>query len=173
MSQVTHAGAQVRSQAPDARWIGGEAGHLTLAFLGAVPAEAVAPLALALTTATARHRPFTLELRASGIFGGPRRARVLWIGVGGDLAALQALHGDVFETLMGLGHDLDARPFHPHLTLARARSPNGDPGLAAAARQLADRDFGAQVVTEGRLYESHLGRGGARHEVLARLPLPR
>jgi 2'-5' RNA ligase len=160
--------ARVRSLAPGARWSGVETGHLTLAFLGAVAGNRVPAIAATLQAVAAGHRSFTIALGDRGVFGGRRRPRVLWVGVTGDVAALGALRADVAEAVQAVGVPLESRPFHPHLTLARARSPHGDPGLAAAAAALADRRFGEQSVGEFVLYESHLGPAGARHEPLIR-----
>jgi len=162
---------RVRALAPEARWAALDAGHLTLAFLGATPDERVEAIAGALGEAVSAHRPFALGLAGCGVFGGPRRPRVLWAGVRGDAGALHGLQRAVDAALRAAGCPLEARPFHPHLTLARARTPRGDPALAAAARALDGLDAGTWTVADLALYESHLGRGGARHEALRRWPL--
>ncbi len=171
IGRVAEQVARVRPLAAGARWTGGDAGHLTLAFLGAVAGDLLPSIAAALPAVAARHRPFTIGLSGSGLFGRPRRARVLWAGVTGDIEAMCALQADVSAALRGLGLPLEPRPFRPHLTLARARSPHGEPGLAAAAAALANCRFGEQSVGEFVLYESHLSPAGARHEPLIRCRL--
>jgi len=163
--------AQVRGLAPRARWAAPGTGHLTLAFLGATPDSRVAAIAAAVGDAVRGHGPFDLGVAGCGLFGGGRRPRVLWAGVRGDLDALHALQRAVADGLRGAGCDMDTRPFRPHLTLARARAAHGDPALAAAARALDGLDAGEQPVADVVLYESHLGRAGARHEALGRWPL--
>ncbi|MGB8260062.1 MAG: hypothetical protein WCE75_06915, partial [Terracidiphilus sp.] len=64
------------------------------------------------------------------------------------------------------------RPFHPHITLARAR----ERGPSAALRGLGARLgtpplIPAFTAREFLLYESFLGPGGSRYEVRARFPL--
>jgi RNA 2',3'-cyclic 3'-phosphodiesterase len=167
-AEVARAVAQVRGLAPRARWASGEAAHLTLAFHGAVADDLVPAVADAVRWAAARHRPFMLEVRGAAVFGSPRRPRVLWMGVGGEVAALAAVQSDVAASLERVGLAPEDRAFHPHLTLARARDQRGDPGLAACARALADARLGAQPVTAIVLYESRLGHDGARHHALAR-----
>src|SRR5262249_11816634 len=51
----------------------------------------------------------------------PRRPRVLWLGLSGDLAALAGLQGNVEAVCAALGFAPEARPFAPHLTLGRLR----------------------------------------------------
>ena len=49
---------------------------------------------------TARgHRPLRLCVEGSGVFGGRRSPRVLWLGVGGELEALRALHAELTSAL--------------------------------------------------------------------------
>ena len=167
-ADVARAVDHVRGLAPRARWASGETAHLTLAFHGAVADDLVPAVADAVRWTAARHRRFTLEVRGAAVFGSPRRPRVLWAGIGGDVAALAAVQGDVAAGLERVGLAREDRPFHPHLTLARARDLRGDPGLVACARALADARFGAQPVPAIVLYESRLGHGGARHCALAR-----
>lgn len=171
MSALDAQVARVRSLAPAARWAALEAGHLTLAFLGATPQHTVEAIVAAVDDAVRGCGPFGLGVSGCGVFGSPRRPRVLWAAVRGDLDALHALQRAVAQSLRAAGCTLEARPFHPHLTLARARAPHGEPGLAAAARALEGLDAGDQAVEEVVLYDSYLGRDGARHEVLRRYPL--
>jgi 2'-5' RNA ligase len=147
-----------------------DAAHLTLAFHGAVARDLVPAVGEAVVAVSAGRRRFDLVLTGAGTFGSPRRPRVLWAAVGGQLEALTSAHTDLVAALHALGLPGEDRAFHPHVTLARARNPRGDPGLAAAARALADRPFGRQAVSELVLFESRLGPGGARHLAVARGP---
>ena len=56
-----------------------------------------------------------------GVFPNPRRPRVLWAGLDGDLATLSALQIAVDQAVETLGLPKDDRPFSPHLTLGRVR----------------------------------------------------
>jgi 2'-5' RNA ligase len=101
----SHLGA-TRTSNPD-QW------HITLAFLGEVPA--VEPLSPGLRDAAARHDPFDLRLAGSGSFG----RRATWVGVGGDVAALRALAAAVQAACRDAGVDLERRAYRPHLTVGR------------------------------------------------------
>ncbi len=108
------------------RWTGPDGWHLTLAFLGEVPAERLPELEAALAVAVAGHGAHRLRLAGSGRFGD----RALWAGVEGDTGALRQLAGAacgaaagvVGEGVLGEG---GAFRFVPHLTLARTGSPRG------------------------------------------------
>ena len=70
------------------------------------------------------------------------------------------------------GVAVEERPYHPHVTLARAK---GD-GKGGALRKLkgvakSEVEFPAFSAREFLLYESFLNAQGARHEVRERFPL--
>jgi len=160
-----------RGVAPDAKWVRPTAIHLTLAFLGNVD-EALAPrIAAALLPVAARHPPIDLAARGIGTFGGGRRPRVLWAGLEGQVAALQALQADVEAALVPLGYRPEERAFKPHLTLARAREARGDPALGDARDALGERDLGDFTCGELILYQSLLSPHGAKYVALVRHPL--
>jgi 2'-5' RNA ligase len=137
--------------------------HLTLRFLGEVQESTATVLEAQLAATEARS--FDLELATVGTFGG-RRARVVWLRVGGDLGRLRELAGAVEAVCQAAGAEPERRPFRPHLTVARARGREAElpelPPLPATERWPA---------TEFVLYESRLGRGGAVHTALRRYAL--
>ncbi len=96
---------------PPAQW------HLTLHFLGAVPRARLPALREALRLPCMPFAPFTLTL------GQP----ALWRGGTAVLEAaaaprLLALHAALGSALLAEGLRVEARPYRPHLTLAR-RAP--------------------------------------------------
>ncbi len=102
--------------------------HVTLKFLGELPATAAADLGERLERVA--YAPFTAPVTGLGLFGG-RRPRVLWLGFGGDeLVALQQQVDRCFEGLFALETD-----YQPHLTLARLKSA---PRAEVLQQQLAE-----------------------------------
>jgi 2'-5' RNA ligase len=117
---------------PHMRWNRIEDWHVTLAFLGELPAGMVPLLRPPLANLAAEHHPLRLALRGSGSFDG----RVLWSGIDGDLDDLRVLAADVRTAVKNCGVALEDRPLRPHLTLARAR--RGDrSSVAEIAERLA------------------------------------
>ena len=92
--------------------------HVTLAFLGEVPAEQLPGVERALDTVTVP-KGIPLRLRGGGRFG-RGRSGVLWAGVDGDLAGL---HANVRQQLRAADLPYDERPFTPHLTVAYTDDP--------------------------------------------------
>ena len=148
--------------------------HLTLKFLGNVPLARVDAIATEVSKAVANSRRFDLELGGVGVFPDRSRARVLWVGVGGDVPSLIDLQSDVEGAMSGLGFAKERRPYSPHLTVARVneRASATDRRLAADAL-FATRFQGGQriAVTAVVLMQSILGREGAKYRRLAHIPL--
>jgi 2'-5' RNA ligase len=70
------------------------------------------------------------------------------------------------------GFAAEDRPFHPHVTLARAKGDNRKNALRQLKQRVTENvGFPAFVATEFRLYEAFLGAGGSRHEIRGLFPL--
>ncbi|HUP23000.1 MAG TPA: RNA 2',3'-cyclic phosphodiesterase [Thermoanaerobaculia bacterium] len=161
--------APLGQRLPAARYTPASYLHLTLHFFGERSAQHVAEIAVALEPVLAEHRPFELEIEAAGAFPASR-PRVLWLGIARS-ESLLSLHRDVTQALAALGEELEERPYHPHLTLARAKAPwrRGHlETLRDALRELGEESFGVQSIV---IFESHLGPGGSRHEKRVELRL--
>ncbi|MBC7222928.1 MAG: RNA 2',3'-cyclic phosphodiesterase [Anaerolineae bacterium] len=132
--------ARLRKELPASalRWVRPEGIHLTLQFLGNVPAEQVPAIVRALEGACAEVPPLTMEVGGLGCFPDVRRPRVLWVGVEEPTGQLLRLQRHVAQALEPLGYEPDRRGFHPHLTLARA---------ARSARPADLRQVGAWVAS--------------------------
>ena len=154
------------------RWTPPEQIHLTLKFLGNIPADSAPELETALRRACTGMVPF--ELCAEGLGGFPdlRRPRVLWIGVGGALDALQQLQAAIARETDRWG-EREERAFHPHLTWGRVRTTRKREldDLGAAIRSVFAARWGSWRVTRVDLMRSELDPDGARHCCLATVPL--
>jgi RNA 2',3'-cyclic 3'-phosphodiesterase len=165
--------APVRAAHPEVRWTDEAGWHLTLAFIGEVPAPG--PVLDAVGPVAAWHRPATLTLGDAGRFGD----RVLWLAIRDEPAgALVDLAADVGAGLVDAGllpadDPAVTRPLRAHLTLARRRRDPIDDRLVTAVRdRLGDADAergDARSWPSERVevWRSHVGRGPARYEVVA------
>ncbi|MFF4651729.1 RNA 2',3'-cyclic phosphodiesterase [Streptomyces sp. NPDC001380] len=166
------------------RWTEPDSWHLTLAFLGEVPEEALPDLEERLARAARRHEAHRLSLAGGGRFGD----RALWAGVRGDTPALRRLAASVQAAARRAGAPAadDDRPYRAHLTLARSSVPRGAPhrpprgtpdrdrpDLRALAAELAGFRGTAWEAVEVQLVRSLLGAGPARYTVLRSWPLGR
>ncbi|MBK1733804.1 RNA 2',3'-cyclic phosphodiesterase [Halorhodospira abdelmalekii] len=88
--------------------------HLTLAFIGA--ADTAYATCLAEAAQAVRFEPFAIELRGLGCFG---KREVLWLGDVTPREPLDRLALDLSAALKPCGFQPEARPFYPHVTVAR------------------------------------------------------
>lgn len=101
------------------RFVAPDSFHVTLAFLGEVPADRVGLVCEVLREACAAQPPITSTLGPLGSFGRARRA-TLWQGFARGVDELAGLAGDVRECLAEAGLSFDPAAFVPHVTLMRA-----------------------------------------------------
>jgi 2'-5' RNA ligase len=154
-----------RSPRPSARWARIEVAHITLKFIGEVPAETTELIKAAL----ARIRlpePIEMKFRNVGFFPNNRRPRVLWAGIeaGAELGALAAA---IETSLEPLGIAREQRVFSPHLTLARFETPRGLDELHDAIAAAGSLEFGGDIAKEFHLYQSIHKPAGAEYTRLA------
>jgi len=143
------------------RWVRREQMHLTLRFLGDTAVAHLPNLQQALSQLVTQHHPLQLRLHGVGAFPNQKRPRVVWAGLAGDLAPLQAMQADLEARLVGLGWEREKRPFNPHLTLGRVKDARLARGLRWDVR-LAEVGFG---VTAVQLMQSELRPSGAVYTV--------
>lgn len=161
--------ARLRQGCPGWRWLPVEGIHLTFRFLGEVRSEAVALQRRAWLEAARSCAPVSFRLGETGAFPSLARPRVLWIGVAEESppGGLTTLASAIEDAARREGFAPEDRPFHPHLTLARAaRGERPTPPGASAPRLGAT--LGSYQVA---LFLSELGPKGARYTRLEVFPL--
>lgn len=151
------------------KWVSTEGIHITLKFLGNVEDARLPDLAEALQSALETVQPFSLQTGAPGAFPNVRTPRVLWVGLDGDIEALQVLYRAGEKALAPLGFPPEERPFAPHLTLGRVR----ETATSADRRQLGQALAGLVVekalkitVDAVHIMKSDLSPAGARYTKL-------
>jgi len=173
--------ARLKAAGANVKWTRLEQIHLTLAFLGNVPADELDLLAEAEREAVAEFGRLTLRATGTGQFPPGGRPRVVWVGVQADEGDLMGLQESVARAAAPFAEKQEHRAYHPHLTLGRVRqgrrgrrSGGGAGDLAALSRAVAE---GAEATgplfdaDEVVVFQSDLGREGPTYTALARLPL--
>ncbi|KPK13301.1 MAG: hypothetical protein AMJ56_02375, partial [Anaerolineae bacterium SG8_19] len=131
------------------RWVRPENIHLTLKFLGDTTVERLNQISGGLDRVGGDNPQIDLNLNKLGCFPNPRRPRIVWVDVNGDLDSI--------------GWELDKRKFHPHLTLGRVKNSLQVEGSGLP--------WGSQVkpvtftVDSLKLYESVLKSSGAVYSI--------
>jgi len=109
------------------KWVDPGGIHLTLKFLGNIPSKRITEITGAIEEAAQGISPFHLEISGLGAFPSLRQARVLWVGIGGEVDKLSRLQQNIDSALAVLGFANEERSFVPHLTLARIRQGASPP----------------------------------------------
>ncbi|HEY41708.1 MAG TPA: RNA 2',3'-cyclic phosphodiesterase [Dehalococcoidia bacterium] len=156
------------------RWVDPRGIHLTLKFLGDVAVDRLDNITAALREAASGVSPFRLEVGGLGVFPNPRRVRVAWVGISGELDRLRQLQQRVESSLAEIGFPAEPRGFTPHLTLARVRDQVSPEERQNFGRLIESTDFKAtQNITVDMVFlmRSQLTRQGAIYSRLSSVGL--
>lgn len=151
------------------RWVPTDQWHVTLAFYGEVAVDVVPQLTERLARVAAKSPQLTLSLAGAATFPRqPARARVVHIGVAGDVDVLTRLAERCTAAARKCGIAVEDRKFRPHLTLARARRGAFDARDVVAG--LSSYRSESWTATSIRLVHSTLG-ARVTHEPLEEFAL--
>jgi 2'-5' RNA ligase len=167
IDELSTISARLKSRDDGLRWTAPESWHITLQFLGNTSHEQYE------CVVTRLHKlhlpPVPIRLEELDFFD---RAGVFFAGICITPELLQ-LQERVTAMTAPCGFVPEARPFQPHITLARGKGKGTRQGLRELKTKLEDRKsrppkFTRFVAREFLLYESFLGSGGARYEIRER-----
>jgi 2'-5' RNA ligase len=155
--------------------------HLTLKFLGDVPVSRISTLSEACANAARQSASFELVVKGCGMFPPHGRPKVLWVGIqgrgpdsassqvllsGNSQSPLMLLHTSIEDACAAAGFAPEARPYHPHLTIARLRESKDARALAEQHEQIGFPEH-AFTVSEIILFRSELSSQGSKHTALS------
>lgn len=164
--QLTRLSLRLRAKDDGLRWSVPGSWHITLQFLGNTqPVQYEC-----LTTQLSRLRTHSLTVHLDGV-GFFDRAGIFYAGI--QLTpALLALQQKIVAVTAQCGFKPEARPYRPHITLARSKGKAGARGLRHLQNTLhAQPVFPSFFATEFLLYESTLTPSGSIYTVRQRFPL--
>lgn len=151
------------------RWVKPEGMHLTLKFIGDFERARIKELEEVLKLGLAGKPALSLALARLGAFPEARKARVLWVGLEGDIGPLADLAVTCDELTAKLGVASEQKNFSPHLTLARAAGQEFAYLEELVAKvQVEPLAFS---VAEAQLIESQLRPGGSLYKLVRDFPL--
>ena len=153
------------------KWVEPSNLHVTLKFLDEITEEQRQAVEAMLARIAANEPSFQLGVEGVGAFPSLTSPRVIWVG----LAAGKETATRIAEAIEREGAKIslrkEERPFSPHLTLGRVRSPRHRQQLAQQLREVAWHPPAAWQVSSLTLYQSVLSSTGPHYTVLADFPL--
>lgn len=151
-------------------WVNPASIHLTLKFIGELPEDKADRACEMLVEAAKGIKPFTVTVEGIGAFPTLKAPRVIWARVRED-TPLMTLAANIEERLAGAGIEKDERPFHPHLTLCRIKSPSEGRELSRLIEGQKPQIMMDFPVRSFVLFRSELRAGGAIHTPLKTVSL--
>jgi 2'-5' RNA ligase len=170
-SRILQAATSLAPALPLVRWSRKvENLHVTLKFLGNVPAERLDQLGGTLMQRLQAVSPFAITMRSFGGFPSLRAASIIWAGIDDPQQGLAGVAAIVEEVTATFGFEAEDRVFRGHVTVGRTREREAVDARAALA-SWSDHAFGEVAVGEICIYESQLGREGSTYVLRCRAPL--
>ena len=161
---------KLKESGSDIKWVPYENLHLTLKFLGATGEELIDEMKSALYKKLSHYAPFYIKIGGVGYFPGGRDPRVIWIGIE-EQGSLADICRNVEEVMLKFGYPREARPFSPHLTIGRVRSPRRVAEVIKRLDEFRTIAFDEFEVKGVALMKSELKPGGAEYTCLAEISL--
>jgi len=144
--------------------------HCTVKFLGNVEKDRLPALGGIMEQVADGVPPIRIRYGGIGFFPNIKSPKVCWIGVEDPTESLQRLFRNLEGALSKIGFPADDRPFHPHLTLGRIRSPRNTGSLIELAESCTFEPEEAHI-TAIALMQSELQPSGSIYTVQKSVPL--
>lgn len=161
----------LRKAGADVKWVQPGNLHITLKFLGEVAEEKTALIVETARRALKGYRQFEITLSRLGTFPPAGKPRVIWIGIEDAGGQLVAMGRSLEEAFAQIGFPAEPRPFKPHLTLGRVRSPRGVERLQTVLAKSAMPATKSMNVEKVLLFRSVLTSAGPIYTVLEKIDL--
>jgi 2'-5' RNA ligase len=155
----------------DVKWVSPQGIHLTLKFLGNIRQDDVERISQCVREVVSAWEPFEVRIQGMGGFPSSRNPRVIWVGLDQGKGSVHSLQQAIEKKSAELFFPPEGRPFSPHLTLGRVRSPRGKMALAQVLEKNKEVEVGAFRVNEVILFRSELKPTGAVYTKLQDFPM--
>jgi RNA 2',3'-cyclic 3'-phosphodiesterase len=158
--------ARLRLPEMNVRWVAAKNIHLTLKFFGDIDSSRISAVAAQMDAVAGMTRPFSLAAEGVGVFPNLRRARVLWVGLTGDLDRLKAIQAALESGMESIGFRRESRDFGAHLTIGRIRHRMDARMIGASLDYLKDAASDFFRVDRLMLFKSVLKPNGPEYSQL-------
>jgi len=157
---------RLKASAVDVRWVRTNDIHLTLKFLGDVEEQRIPEIAGCIERCLEGISPFSITVRDLGAFPGDHNPQVIWIAAADESDRLSIVQGSLEDGLSRIGFKKENRPYFPHLTLGRLKSPRGKETVRRGLAEFKNTDCGSYTAGAVSLIKSELKPSGAVYTLL-------
>lgn len=158
MEKLLEAERELKQTGADVKIVERASLHFTVRFFGEIADAAVDDIDRAIRAINLRG--LDVDVRGIGVFPDLRRPRVIWAGVAGDGGTrLADLARVIIAAVNHIGKP-ENHEYHPHITLARVRSPRNKDALTAFVTHHSKTEFGVTVIGSLKLKSSVLTPNG-------------
>jgi RNA 2',3'-cyclic 3'-phosphodiesterase len=171
ISHIEKTHNELKALSADVKWVNPRSIHLTLKFLGNVEERDIEKIAQEIQNGIKGFKPWLTAVKNMGAFPSLKSPRVVWVGIEDQGGQVVRLQNQVETEMSNLGFEEEKRPFAPHLTLGRVRSPKGKDELVKYLLDEREQIFGEIKVDRVILFKSELKPTGAVYTVLKEFTL--
>lgn len=160
LKKIEEVQEDLKSSQADVRWVSPEKIHLTLKFFGNIEESKIEPIVKSIEGPVQTTSPFPLKVRGVGAFPHLKNPKVIWMGLVDGGEVLTSFQKQIETQMEKIGFQAEDRPFHPHLTLGRAKSSRGREELIGRMEIHEEEEFGDFQVERVVLFKSDLRPSG-------------
>jgi len=167
---ITAFQSDLRRYGADVRWEPPDKFHVTIKFLGKTEESQLPVLTRQIQSVCGTHRSFEVWYRGAGAFPDLKHPRVIWLGCENEDGTLAGIKSALDTALLPHGFEIEGRPFRPHVTLGRIRSPEGLHYLTPKLENITFEPL-MGTIREVLIVKSVLRPQGAAYTVLSSIQL--
>lgn len=170
-NQIFQESSDLRGSDAPIHWIPHENLHLTLKFLGEVPADRIQKIQDSMINAVKDFHPFEINFAGVGAFPSLTHPRVIWVGTTEGQETLAKLAKELENQLEVLGFSKEERPYKSHLTIGRVRERKSVKDFKEKAVTFEKTSFAGFSVNMISLMQSILSPKGAAYKTVYEVKL--
>jgi 2'-5' RNA ligase len=120
---LTSVTKEMSRYADGVKWVKESAQHITLKFFGEINEDMVWNIKKSIDHLGTKHGKFSLALKCIDAFPSQRKARVIVVTLENGVDNIVNIFNDIEYNVSTLGIEKETRPFVPHITLGRRKTP--------------------------------------------------
>ncbi len=119
--KIVNASKRVRTRLREVKWVERENLHITLKFLGEINDQQVKKVKKIIEEVASGEKDFLIKGGFIGGFPSLNRARIVFFGIEKGKSNVIRIFDTLEQKLSENGFSRDKKPYHPHITIGRAK----------------------------------------------------